>query len=186
MSAHFMSSYESRRETFYATDGSKPPTGKRRATHIPKQPCWPHPTSATNVKGKSYPLPNEMANLGLYFDSTKAAASSVSGSDDVCTLYPEGVTISQWKGGDDPRSRIRDVLPDAALLLIMESKDALVESRVGSEAYWTCSNEALLPNSATMSDARLRTFGSLWPCDGKKGWKPTSKKVSIFCHQYKI
>ena len=92
-------------------------------------------------------------------------------------MYPEDhIVISDWRGGDDAAERIRALEPTAAFLLITESKDKLEQS-TEAEGTWLSSSAELLPTGKTMIDARVRTFGTSWPYDGKKGWKPTSKKV---------
>lgn len=176
-----MSSYEARKASFSAEasePAAKSTSGRRRATSA-RQAGWPHPVPDAHTgtsRGKSFPSASELANLGLYFGAAAAASTSKTTAGDACLLYPEEhIEISGWHAGDDPMQRIREVESHASFLLIMESKDAVRKMDKGTA--WSISSATLLPTGKSMTDARMRTFGSSWPYDGKKGWKPTSKKV---------
>lgn len=172
MKPHPMSSYDARRATFYPSDEQAKSRSKKA------NPVWPHAIAQadgvgppSDKDGMSVPTPKELATFGLYFDPSAARDAS-----DSCVLYPEASVVAHWKAGDDVRQRIRDVEPHAAILLINESKEAGQKKGVGRS--WTWARQELLPTNKMMSEARLRTFASSWPYDGKKGWKPTSKKLS--------
>ena len=153
---------------------------------------WPHPIvsgqKSTGKKGNSdngsehnnndnldegaYPSPRSMANLGLYF-------SPESEFKDQCTVYPDGHIISAWKEGQTALDRLTEEDATISWVMIETSRRASEEKREGENYVWNQKDDRLMPRSKAMVDARLRTFGGAWPLDGKKGWKPTSKKVSV-------
>jgi hypothetical protein len=168
---HKMSSYEARRATFFQTDVAPSKSRKKVSTN-----AWPHPvagsastaSSSSKASTKHHPTPSELANLGLYFLPGHADAA------DACALFPEGTIVSDWKAGDEVAARISSSNPDAALLTIHHSKAAGTES----DGKWQWKDEKLLPTAKSMTDVRFRTFSTCWPYDGKKGWKPNSKRLA--------
>ena len=46
------------------------------------------------------------------------------------------------------------------------------------DTLWVWDDEDLLPNGALMVSARKATFDDRWPYTGRRGWRPTSNKLS--------
>ena len=184
-----MSSYEARKATFYQKDAAAGPSRKKAST-VSAAIVWPHPIASRNSGRKergsdagsdnnndaSYPSPRSMAALGLYYDPTPEA-------NDRCKVYPEGQEVCEWRQGQSVLDRLAEVDSTIPWVMIEQSKRAGEARSSGGETgddkmVWKREEEALMPTGKAMTDARVRTFGGAWPLDGKKGWKPTSKKVS--------
>lgn len=182
-----MSSYEARRATFFV---GVEETGKSRKKAVP---VWPHPINLTEdaldddnngsgssstssilreKRNKRFPTPSELANLGLYFDP------SASNEQDACVLFPENVILSGWKLGDDVAKKIRNIVPNATLLTIQESKDVAQQDDPKKDA-WSWKEEDLLPTSKSMIAMRLKTFLPTWPYDSKKRMEANKQEISI-------
>ncbi|UTT90514.1 hypothetical protein NDA17_005343 [Ustilago hordei] len=131
---------------------------------------WPHPVTARSAKASGIPTPAILAKHGFYHAPTSAALDAVSHF-----LYPH-VQIDNWQMGDDPLSRLELALPNNGWCRIFRShEEATLHEESGK---WIFETPELLPTSKEMIQARKETFGSNWPYDGKKGWKPTSKKLA--------
>ncbi|UZJ52908.1 hypothetical protein CBS101457_002228 [Exobasidium rhododendri] len=181
-----MSIYESRKATFLQREATSGPSRKKAGSG--SKSGWPHPfqnkdASSSKIgssdNGKeyynkeesAYPSPRSMANLGLYYDPT-------SDVKDRCTVFPDGHTVSDWKEGDTALDRLSDLDPTISWVMIETSRKAC-EEREGAKKYsWSQEDDRIMPTGKAMIDARYRTYAGAWPLDGKKGWKPTSKKLS--------
>ncbi|SAM83887.1 uncharacterized protein UBRO_06190 [Ustilago bromivora] len=131
---------------------------------------WPHPVTGRSAKASGIPTPAILAKHGFYHAPTSAALDAVSHF-----LYPD-VQIDNWQTGDDPLSRLELALPNNGWCRIFRShEEATLHLESGK---WIFETPELLPTSKQMIQARKETFGSNWPYDGKKGWKPTSKKLA--------
>jgi hypothetical protein len=181
-----MSTYEARKATFLQKESVAGPSRKKAGSA--SKLSWPHPISSrgqgnsqgggsdngsehNNNEDTAYPSPRSLANLGLYYNPTPTA-------NDQCTVFPDGQSIYGWRQGQSAYDRMMEEDPTISWVMIETSKRA-TEEKKGTEKYvWTQEESDITPIGKAMIDARLRTFGGAWPLDGKKGWKPTSKKVS--------
>jgi hypothetical protein len=180
-----LSIYEARKATFLQKEVVAGPSRKKVASG--SKVGWPHPVTCKddnadkkrdgdngsdrdNKDESAYPSPRSMASLGLYYDP----ASDI---NDQCTVYPDGHSISRWKAGDTAYDRLRELDSTISWVMIEKSKRACDEREGGKKYTWTQEEDDVMPTGKQMIDARLRTFAGAWPLDGKKGWKPTSKKV---------
>lgn len=130
--------------------------------------AWPHPTTGRGAKISGIPLPAALAKHGFYHTPTDDAPDSVTHF-----MYPEAV-ISNWQSGDDPLVKLDETVPGNGWCKIFWSLDQATQQ----DATWVWTRADLLPTSKELVEARKSTFGTLWPYDGKKGWKPTSKKLA--------
>ncbi|KAN0061870.1 hypothetical protein ACQY0O_005864 [Thecaphora frezii] len=145
-------------------------SSKRRQTRADSHaPSWPHSTA----KNSSYPSPSTLAKYGFYFSPEDDAPDRTPHY-----LYHDAA-VTDWKAGDDPLQRLDRLLPGNSWSRLWRSKQAgkAVAGNDGEER-WIWTDPQLLPTSKRMVEARKETFASCWPYDGKKGWKPTSKKLS--------
>ncbi|PWN54126.1 BIR-domain-containing protein [Violaceomyces palustris] len=143
---------------------------------------WPHPsTNSRSTKSKDsgnggFPTPSTLARYGFYHSPTLDSPDRT-----FHFLYQE-VSISGWSQGEDPLVRLESILPNNGWCRIWLSKSLGMaqgkSSREETGTSWEWSREDLLPTSKQMNQARKETFAKLWPYDSKKGWKPTSKKLS--------
>jgi hypothetical protein len=190
-----MSTYEARKTSFLQKEAASGPSRKKGAAAISKL-SWPHPfTKRSNDRSKgsssddgkankvedAYPSPRSLANLGLYYDPTTE-------EDDRCTVYPDGHSISGWRRGQSALERLEEEDPLISWVMIERSKRAseAMTAKDDGKLAWTRQAESMYPTGKVMNDARWRTYGGAWPLDGKKGWKPTSKKVSLIEVAYAI
>ncbi|SPO28815.1 uncharacterized protein UTRI_05128_B [Ustilago trichophora] len=131
---------------------------------------WPHPTTGRSAKSSGIPTPSILANHGFHHTPTPDAPDAVTHY-----LYPH-VQLSSWQPGDDPLERLEQALPGNGWCRILRShQQGLLDKQKGK---WIWHSAELLPTSKQMTQARKETFDSEWPYDGKKGWKPTSKKLA--------
>lgn len=131
---------------------------------------WPHPVTGRSAKASTIPTPEILAKYGFYHSPTPENPDAVSHF-----LYPE-VQIANWQSNDNPLARLEEILPGNGWCRIFRSQEAAKLDE--GDAKWTWSTPELLPTSKEMIQARKESFGSQWPYDGKKGWKPTSKKLA--------
>lgn len=189
---HPMAKYEARKATFQQIESSTAGPSRKKATASSKL-SWPHPISkkdkasnrdnssddgstvSSSLGSKEYPSPRSMANLGLYFDPTPE-------EPDRCSLYPEGITISQWRAGQTAFDRLREENDEICWVKLEMSRRFSRTCRTNEEGKlsWAAESQHLFPTSKHLIESRHKTYGASWPLDGKKGWKPTSKKVSVF------
>lgn len=183
-SAHTMSTYEARKASFLQKEATAGPSRKKASATA--KPLWPHPFSTKsndrssdegsqlrNKRNDAYPSPRSLANLGLFYDPSPE-------SIDQCCVFPDGHKVSGWRRGQSALDRLEEEDSAISWVMIEKSKRVSAEKKVNDEGklIWKREEESMYPSGKTMTDARLRTFGGAWPLDGKKGWKPTSKKVS--------
>lgn len=183
-SPHPMSTYEARKATFLPKEATAGPS-RKKASAIAKS-SWPHPFSSKSNDRSSdegsqsstkredvYPSPRSLANLGLYYDPSPEF-------NDQCCIFPDGHKVSGWRPGQSALERLEEEDSTISWVMIEKSKRASAQKKVNEEGKltWKREEESVYPSGKTMTDARFRTFGRAWPLDGKKGWKPTSKKVS--------
>lgn len=181
---HPMSTYEARKVSFLQKENAPGPSRKKGANATTK-PSWPHPFSkrsndgskgSSSDEGKktndAYPSPRSLANLGLYYDPTSEAI-------DQCSVYPDGHSVSGWRQGQSALDRLEEEDSSITWVMIEKSKRVSESMTANDEGklVWSRQEEDKYPLGKAMSDARWRTYGGAWPLDGKKGWKPTSKKV---------
>lgn len=141
--------------------------------------AWPHHPKHFSVTPKS------LSNAGFYHDPTESAPDNVT-----CVYCNKG--LEGWEDGDDALDehlkRVIDKAtgakcPWATVMGIKRDFDLF-----GPNEYEEGRHD---PSAASILAARLGTFGDWWPFDNKKGWNPTSRKVSSVtwpandCHSLK-
>ncbi|PWZ01183.1 hypothetical protein BCV70DRAFT_199543 [Testicularia cyperi] len=169
-----MLSEEARLASFAGASSSSSST-KKRQTRGGGAPQWPHPTTGRSVKSSGIPTPSILAKHGFFY------AGSEEAHDAVCHFLYPGVVLSQWQSGDDPLAKLEEAVPGNGWCRIFRSLQESVQDPVDGRddmPRWSWSRADLLPTSKEMIDARKETFASHWPYDGKKGWKPTSKRLA--------
>ncbi|KAK9452208.1 uncharacterized protein V1518DRAFT_54915 [Limtongia smithiae] len=113
----------------------------------------------TAVKAWPHAKPTvaQMANAGFIFNPLPHSADNAT-----CFLCDK--SLDNWTKEDDPNLEHLTHSPDCAWAIIHGTN-------------WTADAHHD-PNSEEMQLARLESFGSWWPHDGKRGWMPTSQNVS--------
>ncbi|TKY89052.1 hypothetical protein EX895_001583 [Sporisorium graminicola] len=168
-----MFSEEERLATFVSSSASTSAAKKRQSTKSTASSSslqWPHPVTGRSAKTSGIPTPTILAKNGFYHAPTQQAPDAVSHF-----LYPD-LHIDKWKPSDDPLARLEHALPGNGWCRIFRSaQTAVLDDATGT---WTWQEPDLLPTSKEMLQARKETFASQWPYDGRKGWKPTSKKLA--------
>ena len=168
---------------------------------------WPHPAGSATNKSKSsastrkatFPSIASLARAGLFFDpaSNAMGGRGKAATSDTCTHYICGTQISGWKSGDDAIERLRSANHKCPTVLLHDSLELQLDKEAWLEAATAATQSTakgkhaksvpaakwkeyqLLPTGESMVQARLMTFGDAWPYDSKKGWKPTSVRVSF-------
>ncbi|KAK9313259.1 hypothetical protein V1522DRAFT_400342 [Lipomyces starkeyi] len=103
------------------------------------------------------PSVTQMAKAGFIYNPSPQSPDNVT-----CFLCDK--SLDGWNKGDDPKIEHLDHSPRCAWAIIH-----------GSD--WK-DDEYHDPESSDMLRARLETFGTWWPHDGKRGWVPTSSNMS--------
>jgi hypothetical protein len=157
-----MDTYEARLATFSApsASGSGPSRrgkGAAAAAAAPTHAGWPH------ASRKGGPSAAQLAQQGFRFAPSAAAP-------DRCEHALCAVALDTWRAADDPLARLAAVAPECPLGLVLRSARERDAAAVAAES--------LAPRHERMTQARIMTFGQAWPYDGKKGWRPTSARVS--------
>ncbi|GAC98224.1 hypothetical protein PHSY_005813 [Pseudozyma hubeiensis SY62] len=165
-----MFSTDERLASFAVASSSASAAKKRQSTKATSPLQWPHPVTGRSAKTSGIPTPETLAKYGFYHSPTSDTPDAVSHF-----LYPS-VQISDWQANDDPLSRLEQALPDNGWSRIFRSQQTAVFDEDAN--VWIWQTAQLLPTSKEMIQARKESFGSQWPYDGKKGWKPTSKKLA--------
>ncbi|KAJ9474674.1 Protein BIR1 [Pseudozyma hubeiensis] len=165
-----MFSTDERLASFAVASSSTSAAKKRQSTKATSPLQWPHPVTGRSAKTSGIPTPETLAKYGFYHSPTSDTPDAVSHF-----LYPS-IQISDWQANDDPLSRLEQALPDNGWSRIFRSQQTAVFDEDANVWYWQTAQ--LLPTSKEMIQARKESFGSQWPYDGKKGWKPTSKKLA--------
>lgn len=157
--------------TVASSSASTSAAKKRQSAKAAPSPLqWPHPVTGRSAKTCNIPTPDTLAKYGFYHTPTSDAPDTVSHF-----LYAD-LQIAHWQPNDDPLSRLEQALPGNAWSRIFRSQQlACFDDDTNT---WTWQTAELLPTSKDMIQARKESFGSQWPYDGKKGWKPTSKKLA--------
>ena len=171
-----METYEGRLATFAvsaaaaaaAAAGSRHPSKSRQKEqqrqHTGAQ--WPHSASFSVT-------PASLASAGFYYDPTESASDNVT-----CVYCEKG--LEGWEDGDD-------ALDEHLRRINKETGDKCAWATVmGAKRDWDLFGDGALADGSAQLDpagevlvqARRSTFGSWWKFDGKKGWKPTSGRVS--------
>ncbi|KAK9355803.1 hypothetical protein V1523DRAFT_344144 [Lipomyces doorenjongii] len=103
------------------------------------------------------PSVTQMAKAGFIYNPSPQSPDNVT-----CFLCDK--SLDGWNKGDDPKIEHLDHSPRCGWAIIH-----------GSD--WK-DDEYHDPESSEMLRARLETFGTWWPHDGKRGWVPTSSNMS--------
>ncbi|KAK9322659.1 hypothetical protein V1517DRAFT_322821 [Lipomyces orientalis] len=103
------------------------------------------------------PSVTQMAKAGFIYNPSPKSPDNVT-----CFLCEK--SLDGWNKGDDPKLEHLDHSPRCAWAIIH-----------GSD--WK-EDEYHDPECSEMLNARLETFGTWWPHDGKRGWVPTSNNMS--------
>ncbi|KAJ5131184.1 uncharacterized protein N7515_007223 [Penicillium bovifimosum] len=124
---------------------------KRRAsgTKTPKVITWPH----------QRPSPAELAHAGFYYKPYET-------NPDNTTCFQCHRALDGWEEDDNPVTEHLKHAPDCGWAIMMDLQQR-------------SSNPATIedPTGDRITQARLATFGSAWPHDGKKGWLCQSEKM---------
>lgn len=104
-----------------------------------------------------------MAHAGFYYKPYET-------NPDNTTCFQCNRALDGWEEDDNPITEHLKHSPDCAWAIMMDIQQ-------GS------SNPATIedPNSERITQARIGTFGTSWPHDGKRGWVPQSDKVLPLC-----
>ncbi|KAK9367694.1 hypothetical protein V1509DRAFT_665116 [Lipomyces kononenkoae] len=118
-----------------------------------------HGTKRGAVKAWPHTRPSvtQMAKAGFIYSPSPQSPDNVT-----CFLCDK--SLDGWSRGDDPKIEHLDHSPQCAWAIIHRSD-------------WK-DDEYHDPQSRDMERARLETFGTWWPHDGKRGWIPTSQNMS--------
>ncbi|KAJ8101381.1 hypothetical protein POJ06DRAFT_95752 [Lipomyces tetrasporus] len=103
------------------------------------------------------PSVTQMAKAGFIYNPSPKSPDNVT-----CFLCDK--SLDGWNKGDDPKLEHLDHSPRCAWAIIHRSD-------------WK-EDEYHDPECSEMLNARLETFGTWWPHDGKRGWIPTSNNMS--------
>ena len=169
-----METYEGRLATFAASAasmsaaaGSRHPSKSRQKEQQQTRTQWPHSASFSVT-------PESLASAGFYYDPTESSAT-----DNVtCAYCKKG--LEGWEDGDD-------ALDEHLRRIDKGTGDKCAWATVmGAKRDWDLFGDGALadgtaqldPAGEVLAQARRSTFGSWWKFDGKKGWKPTSERVS--------
>ncbi|KAF3397846.1 Protein bir1 [Penicillium rolfsii] len=111
--------------------------------------AWPHQS----------PSPAELAHAGFYYKPYET-------NPDNTTCFQCNRALDGWEEDDNPITEHLKHSPDCAWAIMMDIQQ-------GS------SNPATIedPNSERITQARIGTFGTSWPHDGKRGWVCQSDKM---------
>ncbi|KAJ5247070.1 hypothetical protein N7468_002053 [Penicillium chermesinum] len=126
------------------------PERRRSSTTKSSQPiAWPH----------QKPSPAELAHAGFYYKPYET-------NPDNTTCFECGRALDGWEEDDNPVTEHLKHSPDCGWAIIMDIQQ-------------NSSNPATIedPTSERITQARLATFGSAWPHDGKRGWVCQSDKM---------
>lgn len=128
--------------------------------------AWPHHPTRFSV------TPATLAAAGFYHDPTESAPDNVT-----CVYCSKG--LEGWENGDDALDehlkRIVDKdtqakCPWATIMGVKRDFDLFGPEELDGGKHD--------PSAEYLVAARKKTFGNWWKFDGKKGWKPTSDRVS--------
>ncbi|KAJ5774806.1 hypothetical protein N7457_009702 [Penicillium paradoxum] len=124
---------------------------KRRSSGIKtaKAISWPH----------QRPSPAELAHAGFYYKPYET-------NPDNTTCFECHRALDGWEEDDNPVTEHLKHAPDCGWAIMMDIQQS-------------SSNPSSIedPTGDRITQARLATFGSAWPHDGKKGWLCQSEKM---------
>ncbi|KAJ6032028.1 hypothetical protein N7540_002760 [Penicillium herquei] len=125
---------------------------KRRSSGVkgPRFIGWPH----------SNPSPEELARAGFFYKPYES-------NPDNTTCFECGRALDGWEEDDNPITEHLKHSPGCGWAITMD-------------VYQNSSNHGSIddPTSDRITQARLATFGSAWPHDGKRGWVCESEKMA--------
>ncbi|QDS67909.1 hypothetical protein FKW77_008425 [Venturia effusa] len=121
---------------------------KRRASSVkkrtPQTVSWPHKS----------PRPAELARAGFFYKPT-------GDSDDNCMCFVCQRQLDGWEAGDDPVAEHLKHSPNCGWAIHASITETFKNGGKVTDD----------PMSEQFAQARLDTFGDLWPYEQKKGWK---------------
>ncbi|KAJ5615262.1 hypothetical protein N7537_000376 [Penicillium hordei] len=127
----------------------KPEKRRSSGTKTPKAITWPH----------QRPSPAELAYAGFYYKPYET-------NPDNTTCFECHRALDGWEEDDNPITEHLKHAPDCGWAIMMDLQQS-------------SSNPASIedPTGDRITQARLSTFGTAWPHDGKKGWVCQSEKM---------
>ncbi|KAJ5500809.1 hypothetical protein N7453_009860 [Penicillium expansum] len=127
----------------------KPEKRRSSGTKTPKAITWPH----------QRPSPAELAHAGFYYKPYET-------NPDNTTCFECHRALDGWEEDDNPVTEHLKHAPDCGWAIMMDLQQS-------------SSNPASIedPTGDRITQARLATFGTAWPHDGKKGWVCQSEKM---------
>ncbi|CAI7608675.1 unnamed protein product [Penicillium glandicola] len=127
----------------------KPEKRRSSGTKTPKAITWPH----------QRPSPAELAHAGFYYKPYET-------NPDNTTCFECHRALDGWEEDDNPVTEHLKHAPDCGWAIMMDLQQS-------------SSNPASIedPTGDRITQARLSTFGTAWPHDGKKGWVCQSEKM---------
>ncbi|KAJ5834126.1 hypothetical protein N7447_000152 [Penicillium robsamsonii] len=127
----------------------KPEKRRSSGTKTPKAITWPH----------QRPSPAELAHAGFYYKPYET-------NPDNTTCFECHRALDGWEEDDNPITEHLKHAPDCGWAILMDLQQS-------------SSNPASIedPTGDRITQARLSTFGTAWPHDGKKGWVCQSEKM---------
>ncbi|KAJ5285180.1 hypothetical protein N7524_000486 [Penicillium chrysogenum] len=127
----------------------KPEKRRSSGTKTPKAITWPH----------QRPSPAELAHAGFYYKPYET-------NPDNTTCFECHRALDGWEEDDNPITEHLKHAPDCGWAIMMDLQQ-------------NSSNPASIedPTGDRITQARLATFGTAWPHDGKKGWVCQSDKM---------
>ncbi|KAJ5430732.1 hypothetical protein N7491_007748 [Penicillium cf. griseofulvum] len=127
----------------------KPEKRRSSGTKTPKAITWPH----------QRPSPAELAHAGFYYKPYET-------NPDNTTCFECHRALDGWEEDDNPVTEHLKHAPDCGWAIMMDLQQ-------------NSSNPATIedPTGDRITQARLATFGTAWPHDGKKGWVCQSEKM---------
>ncbi|KAJ5624844.1 hypothetical protein N7510_001153 [Penicillium lagena] len=120
----------------------KPEKRRSSATKGSKRIAWPHKS----------PSPADLAHAGFYYKPYET-------NPDNTTCFHCHRALDGWEEEDNPIDEHLKHAPDCAWAIMMD-----IQQRSSNPA------EIEDPTGERVTQARLATFGSTWPHDGKRGW----------------
>ncbi|CAI7671233.1 unnamed protein product [Penicillium palitans] len=127
----------------------KPEKRRSSGTKTPNAITWPH----------QRPSPAELAHAGFYYKPYET-------NPDNTTCFECHRALDGWEEDDNPVTEHLKHAPDCGWAIMMDLQQS-------------SSNPASIedPTGDRITQARLSTFGTAWPHDGKKGWVCQSEKM---------
>ncbi|CAG8681840.1 35184_t:CDS:2, partial [Racocetra persica] len=111
--------------------------------------------------------PETLAKAGFYFNPVPNSKDNV-----VCFLCHK--SMEGWDPQDDPFEEHAKHSPDCAWAICYCS----LRNFNDEQLPFNWDDKDKLPTSKKLEEARIKTFGTWWPHEGKKGWVGTIKKMA--------